>query len=150
MTAWYIALQALGLAAFAIALWKGGRVEHQAAAVLIGNYVLTIAIPEGPHGAVLVAGLDGATTLVFLWLALRHPRWWLLAATAGLALCTLTWVIGLVHPGVGFYAAASAAIGEWAVVYLTLMAGVVERWMAGEVPYRARVRRKPMQAALNI
>ena len=140
MTHSYIALQILGPVAFAIALWKGGRIERQATAVLIVNYLLTLAIDrlKVPHDVALVAGLDGVTALVFLWLALRHQRWWLLAATAGLVLCTLTWTIGLLHPGVGFVAAASAEIGEWAFVYLTLLAGVCERWMAGDPPGAAR------------
>lgn len=136
MTPWYAALLVLGPVAFALAFWKGGRVERVAAMVLSANYLLTLAI-DGSwayRGAVVVAGLDGASALIFLGLALRNRRWWLLAATAGLLLATLTWVIGLVDPTVGFYAAASAAIGEWAFVYLTLIAGVWERWLAGERP----------------
>jgi hypothetical protein len=142
VTPWYVALLILGLVAFAVALWKGGRIERQAVAVLSVNYVLTIGIDrlKVPHDVALVAGLDGVTALVFLWLALRYQRWWLLAATAGLVLCTLTWVIGLLHPGIGFVAVASAEIGEWAFVYLTLLAGVCERWLAGETPVRLRLR----------
>lgn len=143
MTPWYAALLVLGLSAFAAGFWKGGAAERQGAAVLSGNLVLTIALQlsGSPHAVAFVAGTDGLTTLIFVWLALRRDRWWLLAATAGLVLCTATWVISLLHPAVGFYTAASAEIGEWALVYLALAAGVLERWLAGETPAGDAARR---------
>ncbi len=146
MTLWYFALQALGLVAFAVALWKGGRVERQAAAVLIVNFLLTIAITlsRSIHTTKIITVVEGATALVFLWLALSRQRWWLLAATSGLMLCVFTWAVRLLLPGIGYETAASAAVGEWALVYLALMGGALERWLAGETAVSAgrRARQK--------
>ena len=134
MTTWYAVLQTLGVVAFLVAVWKGGSVERRAALILLGNNLLTVATDElgASQPAAVVALIDGATAVLFLWLALRHQRWWLLTATAALTLCTATWTISLVNPSVSFYTAASAEIGEWAVVYLALLAGAGERWLAGE------------------
>lgn len=83
--------------------------------------------------------------IIFLWLAFTGNRWWLLAASAALVLCSLVALVGFVHPDVSHYAAASAQIGLWMVVYLTVIAGVGERWLAGEPPVGATLiwRRRP-------
>ena len=41
VTPWYVGLLLLGPAAFAIALWKGGRGERLGAAILLVNYAVT-------------------------------------------------------------------------------------------------------------
>lgn len=118
---------------------KGGRVERLATAALLCDYVLTAAISRVPLPLVqeVATAVEGLTMLVFLWLAFTCDRWWLLAASASLVLCVLVGVIGFVHPSVSYYAAASAQVGLWMVVYFALIAGVGERWLAGEQPARA-------------
>lgn len=71
--------------------------------------------------------------LIFGWLAFRSPRWWPLAVTASLALIVLVHLLTILTP-IAYNAGASARIGLWFVVYAALLAGVVERWLAGEPP----------------
>lgn len=134
MTPIFIAAQVIAWTAFLGAWWKGGRIERLAAVVLACDYVLSGLVSRlpFPHAHEIAMGTELLTTLIFLWLAFRGDRWWLLAAAAALVLCSLTGVVGFLHPGVTYYAAASAQIGFWVVVYLSLLAGLVERWLAGE------------------
>ena len=88
--------------------------------------------PPIPHAAAPAAAAEGVTTLIFLWLAFSRDRWWLLAAAAGLVLCSAVNLLRFLHPGLTDYAADSAQIGLWMFVYLALAAGVGERWLAGE------------------
>ena len=134
MTPFYIAAQLIAWTSFLGAWWKGGRVERLAAAVLVVDYLMSGLISHLPlsHVYEIATGVEILTTLIFLWLAFRSDRWWLLAAAAALVLCSLAGIVGIVHPGVTYYAAASAQIGFWIVVYLSLLAGLGERWLAGE------------------
>lgn len=75
--------------------------------------------------AVVLAG-------VFTGLAFKSDRWWPFVATASLMLSVLVFLLEWAGPGLSRYAAGSAQIGLWMVVYLALFAGVAERWLAGE------------------
>lgn len=134
MTPFYIAAQVIAWMAILGAWWKGGRIERLAAVVLACDYVVSGLVSRLPlpHAHEIAMGTELLTTLIFLWLAFRGDRWWLMAAAGALVLCSLTGVVGMAHPGVSYYAAASAQIGFWIVVYLSLLAGVGERWLAGE------------------
>lgn len=136
MTSFFIAAQIIAWMSFIGAWWRGGRVERLAATVLVCDYVLSSFFSRLPlsHAFEISTSVEILTTLIFLWLAAQEDRWWLLAAAAALVLCSLTGAMGLVHPGVSHYAAASGQIGFWIVVYLSLLAGVGERWLAGEAP----------------
>lgn len=76
---------------------------------------------------------DLVLTLAFGWLALRSDRWWPFAATAACGLSLL--VHGLtVTTDITWGAAVSARVGLGLLFYLSLAAGVWERWLAGETP----------------
>lgn len=89
-------------------------------------------------------------TLIVIWLALRSDRWWPLVAAASLTLCVVVELLERMNPGLSEYAAASAQLGLWIVVYLALVAGVGERWLAGERPVSENALRRPAPRALNI
>lgn len=75
---------------------------------------------------------ESAVMLVFVWLAIRSRRWWSLVAASSLMLCIMVYLLEWVVPELSAYAADSAQLGLWIVIYLTLLAGVGERWLAGE------------------
>src|SRR5690606_22567268 len=119
---------------------RGGHTERFAVAVLFCDHVLTRATTEMPGSHKLVGVSELVVAGVFLWLALRSDRWWTLAAAAALLLCVLVFALELSHSGVSTYGAISARIGLWCVVSLSLIAGVWERWLAGEAAISSRRR----------
>lgn len=90
---------------------------------------LTLRTADGQAAA---AASTFVAALVVIWLAFRSDRWWPLFAAASLTLCVLTHFMEWMTPGLSRYAAESAQVGLWIVVYLSLLAGVVERRLAGE------------------
>jgi len=70
--------------------------------------------------------------LAFGWVALRYDRWWPIAATALMALCVLVHVIGMANPELSRFARLSAMLGFWILLYIVVLGGVAERWLAGE------------------
>ena len=74
---------ALLVVAAAAALWRGGRPERATAAVLVLTWIGTALAPFDPTKPPWVAiGLDGATMLLLLYLALYSRRRWPVWATA--------------------------------------------------------------------
>lgn len=71
------------IATAALALWRGGRWERATAAVLVLTWIGTALVPfratEPPWVAI---GLDGATMVFLLYLALYSKRRWTAWATA--------------------------------------------------------------------
>lgn len=125
-------MQALAWLSFAVGWWRGGRTERFAVAVLFCDYVFT-RLTAGMAGAhQLVAVAEIVVTLIFVRLAFTSDRWWTLVTTAALALCALVFVLEWANPDLSLYAAISAQSGLWFLVYLSLLAGVAERWLAGE------------------
>jgi hypothetical protein len=118
--------------AFALGWLRGGHVERLSVAVLFWDYVFThLVAPTGIGDAAAMASTIVAT-LVILWLAFRSERWWLLVTAASLTLCSMVHIMEWMVPGLSQYAAESAQLGLWIVVFLSLIAGVGERWLAGE------------------
>ena len=138
ITIYFIAIQVMAVASFAVAWWKGGRVERLGAAILICDALLTTAIvglaAPGVHRAAMMVQI--LTALGILWLTLRFDRWWLFVASGALILCGLVTVLEMLNPALSLYAAVSAQLGLWALVYLSLLAGAGERWLAGECSAR--------------
>lgn len=89
-------------------------------------------------------------TLIVLWLAVKSDRWWPLVAAASLTLCVVVELLERMNRGLSEYAAVSAQLGLWIVVYLALFAGVGERWLAGERPVSERAPWRRAPRALNI
>lgn len=126
----------LAWTSFTVAWWKGGRIERIGAAILVCDALLTMAIfrldAPGVHRAAMI--VQFLTALAVLWVAFRFDRWWLLVASGALILCGLVTILEVLNPALSLYAALSAQIGLWALVYLSLLAGVAERWLSGEGP----------------
>jgi len=96
--------------------------------------------------AVSDAAIDLGLALFFGWLALSRDRWWPLFMTAAMMLTVLVHLAMFLAPALGAYADVSARIGLGIVTGLCLLAGVAERWLAGEhaVSDRRRwARRRP-------
>ena len=125
-------MQILACLSFPVGWLRGGHTERFAAAVLFCDYVFTRSIAHTAAAHELVAAAEFVLTLIFIWMAFRSERWWTIAASAALALCALVYVLDWTNPDLPRDAAISAQIGLWMVVYTSLMAGVAERWLAGE------------------
>lgn len=76
----------------------------------------------------------GVIMLVFTGLAFRSDRWWPFVAAAALMLCVLVSGLEQLDPGLSRYAVRSAQMGLWIVIYLSVIAGVAECWLAGDGP----------------
>ncbi len=136
ITIYFIAVQIMAVVSFTAAWWKGGRVERFGAAILVCDALLTTIIVDmatpGVHRAAMMVQL--ITALAILWLTFRFDRWWLFVASGALILCGLITAMEVLNPALSLYAALSAQLGLWALVYLALLAGAGERWLAGESP----------------
>lgn len=75
---------------------------------------------------------DSLMLLVFGWLALRSDRWWPFVASAASALTVLVHLL-TIGTDISWEAAVSARVGLGLLMYVALLVGVVERWLAGEV-----------------
>lgn len=117
---------------FVVAWLWGGHTERFAVAVLFCDYALT-RMTDGMTGAhELVAVSEFALAVIFAWLAFTSERWWTLVASGALMLCVLVFLLEWTNPELPRLAAISARSGLWFVIPLSLLAGVAERWLAGE------------------
>lgn len=122
----------LAWVSFAVGWWRGGHVERFAVAALFCDYALT-RMTTGMTGAhELVAASEFVLAVIFTWLAFRSDRWWTLVASGALTLCVFVFVLETTNPDLPRYAAISARMGLWFLIPLSLLAGVVERWLSGE------------------
>lgn len=130
---------ALTIAFFAAVIvgWlRGGHPERTAAAVmLLTQPVIVNPLVEWRIGDVYVDSTieDILWTLFFGWLAFRSDRWWPFAATAATSLIVLVHFLTMVTD-ISWDAAVSARVGLGLLSNLAVLAGVAERWMAGETP----------------
>lgn len=108
--------------------------ERFGAAVLICDYALTSFTSGTAIENEVGVASAGVITLVFTGLAFRSDRWWPFVAAAALMLCVMVSVLEQLDSGLSRYAVRSAQMGLWIVVYLSLIAGVAERWLAGDGP----------------
>lgn len=119
-----------------LAWFKGGQSERFAAAVLLIVFALSSLFPHVRNWNVDVADavLDLTLTAVLARQAMTGNRWWPLAATAVMALTLMVHAAMFAVPTMSAYTDHSARIGLGIMLALTLMAGVGERWLAGERP----------------
>lgn len=117
---------------------RGGHPERLAVGVLFWDYVLGRSTSGMPGGHDLVGISEIVVALIFVWIAFKSERWWLFVACAALTLCALVFLLEWTHPNLSEYAAISARLGLWFVIHLALLAGVAERWLAGEVAVSSR------------
>ena len=125
-------MQFLVWASFTAGWLRGGHTERLAVAVLFWDFALARATAGMPGAHDLVGVSECAMALIFFWIALKSPRWWTLVASAALALCALVFVLEWTTLDLSTYAAISARLGLWYLIHLSLLAGVGERWLAGE------------------
>jgi hypothetical protein len=136
MTPFVIALTATFFAAVIAGWLRGGHPERLAAAVLLlTRPVIVNPLVSWRIGDVYLDSTieDVLWTLFFGWLAFRSDRWWPFAATAAMALVVLVHILTMVTD-ISWAAAVSARVGLGMLAYLAVLAGVAERWMAGEAP----------------
>lgn len=76
---------------------------------------------------------DALQAAAFGWLALRSNRWWPFVAAIACAFSLLIHLLTMVTD-ISWGAAVSARVGLGLLLYAGLMAGVLERWLAGEIP----------------
>lgn len=120
---------------FALAWLKGGHAERFGVTVLIIAWVVSFAPP------VMIGRLhadhaveDALLMLVFGRLALKSDRWWPLAMTATMVLTVLVHVSMVMVPDLDHRADIAARLGLGVLAALSLLLGVLERWLAGERP----------------
>lgn len=84
------------------------------------------------EAAPVAAAQDFVVMLAFGWLAFRTDRWWPIAATALMVLCVVVRLMGTANPELSRFSMLSAILGFWILLYIVLLGGVLERWLAGE------------------
>ena len=127
-----IAADVMAWLAFATSWLRGGHTERFATTVLVCDYAFTRLVSRTAFGENGAAAATFVVTLIVIWMALSSNRWWPLVAAASLTLCVMIHVMEWVNPDLSQYAAESAQLGLWMVVYLAVGAGAGERWLAGE------------------
>ena len=127
-------MHVLGLLSISCSWLKGGHPERFGAVVLLLDYATSrLGVAWNLREVDSIAATqDLVVMLAFGWLALKTDRWWPIAVTALLALCVLARAIGMVNPELSRFAMLSAILGFWILLYIVVLAGVAERWLAGE------------------
>ena len=117
---------------------KGGAPERVGAAALLGAWMLALLFQDVTLGKTYVgeAGVDLALTGVFVWLVATRRRWWLLAALALMVLTLAVHLATVFLPELSPRGDRVARMALGLVLTLTLLAGVLERWLSGEPPVR--------------
>lgn len=120
-------------AAFALGWLRGGHPERFGVTVLLSGALIEIFIVRWRIGEleVGIAGVQAVLLLIFGRMALTSDRWWPLAVTGCLVLLILVHLL-TVLTYLSFVAAMSARVGLWLLLHVILLAGVAERWLAGE------------------
>ena len=133
--------------------WRwGGHPERFGAATLLLVDMASTLYYRWWIGDVQVgsAADDVIQLLIFGWLTLRSDRWWPFVVTASLALMVMIHFLTIVSDLPSF-ATTSARVGLWILLYVALLAGVAERWLAGEktVSASGQWRRRPRSGQLG-
>ena len=122
--------------AAALAWFRGGRPERAAVAAILASWSVGLALADLQLGrsALGPALCDGALLVVLGGLAFRQDRWWLLAATATQSLVVAAHLALALQPDLTETENLAALAVFRLLCLLTLSAGVLERWLAGEPP----------------
>lgn len=138
MTIWGVVGVLLGMAAYPVAWFWGGRPERFAAAVMLLHFAL------GCMSFVYGWELNGNPVprmmgdyvrfLIFCWFCFRSNRWWPFLMTVIAGLMITVEVVAMLDPGLSFRDGVSAKIGLAYLLDLTLMFSFTERILAGEPP----------------
>ena len=134
MTPFVLLYLTASLAALMIAWLKGGHSERMGALFWLIGWMLAVPLNDVRYGDLrwAVAILDVALLAAFLWLALRHERWWPMGVSACIVLTMIVHASALLVPGMTALGEASAQLGLGMLMVVMLAAGAFERWLAGE------------------
>jgi hypothetical protein len=124
------------LVIFPLAWMRGGHPERAVVTILLVAYVSGPFVQSWQWGRLLagVAVVDLVVWGAFLWLALRHDRWWLLLAAAAQTLNLVAHAALVMTPSLTTREHVAA---QWVFTLVSLYAlllGVFERHLAGERP----------------
>lgn len=136
MTPFSTFLLLLSLAVFLVAWLKGGHPERTGVMICVLAFLAAYA-GRGLRVHDLHLGdavSDLIITFAFGWLAMRSNRWWPFAATAVMVLTMAVHMSMLLVPELTARGDVSARMGLSLALVLSVLAGVVERWLAGERP----------------
>lgn len=137
MTPFSNLLLAFSVVVFALAWLKGGHPERFGALILTLGYLEAMLLPVVKVMGDLVlfdAIADFTLLVIFLWMALRGRRWWPFLATAVMFLTMMVHAAMVLIPELDTRADMSARMGLTLLLVLGLLAGIGERWLAGERP----------------
>lgn len=139
MTPFVLIYLAASLAALTVAWLKGGHPERLGVVFWLVAWLLAVPLNDIRLGELrwAVAIVDIASFAAFLWLALRHERWWPLGLSACMILMIGVHVSVVLIPEITALGEASAQLGLGMLAVLMLAAGAFERWLAGEGPASA-------------
>lgn len=122
---------------FALAWCKGGHAERFAVVVMFSAYlVATVAPPVKIFHDVFLydAVADMVLLIIYVRMSLTGDRWWPFGAVAAMFLTMMVHLAMMLVPELDVRADLSARMGLTLFVVLAILAGVGERWLAGERP----------------
>lgn len=130
-------LLAFSILVFALAWLKGGHPERLGVVLMSAAFLVAALAPR-----VLVLGdmllydaiSDTVMLAALLWMSFRGDRWWPFLAAAAMFLTAVVHGAMVLIPELDTRADMSARIGLTFLMVIALLAGVVERWLAGERP----------------
>jgi hypothetical protein len=140
MTPFQLGALILTVTTIGIAWTRGGHPERLGACAVLIWITTTTITPDSLHSirvadiSVLEVALEFTLLVVLVRMALTGRRWWPFAAAAVTALGVMVYGAQLLIPEVDRRAEISAHVGLGLALDLTILTGVVERWLAGERP----------------
>ena len=132
----------LSLFTFAVAWWRGGHPERAGVAIFVVAYSVSVLVQGWTIGDLRwgEAVVDLVTLGAFIWLAIRADRWWTLVVCAFMFLILVAHGVMIIVPQLDVRGDVAARWGLGTAAILALLAGVLERWLAGEAPVSATAR----------
>lgn len=121
-------LWSLNIAGLAFLVWRGGRVERYAAA-LLATYILVEPLVLPLQLSTWRIGLAGLNLALFagLWrLSVRSHRWWLVLAAALQLLVVCTHLLPFLSSQLTAWTGVTVRLALWALISLTIFGGAWE------------------------
>lgn len=153
MTLFQLGALLLTLTTIAFAWARGGHPERLGAGALLIWAVTSVTAPDWLHRfaienvSVFEIVLELALLAVLVRMALAGHRWWPFAAVAVVTLSVMVFLAQVFLPELDRRAEISAHVGLTIALNLTLLAGVGERWLAGEEPVSRALAWRPRAGA---
>lgn len=112
------------------AVLRGGVDERLATVGLLSNVLATVVLRDYSWPQLQLAGfvVDVLLLLLLLWIALRSPKYWPLAAAGFQLLAVLTHVAKMIDPGLQQWAYITAIVIWTYLLMITLGVGVWNCW----------------------